>query len=273
MTPLSFSPQTGYIYAQGVGHVGRARRFADPYISNAGRNPPTLPAPVGMLAAVDALTGTVAWKQELPSSRLATSGPLTTAGGLMFWGSADGDLEAYDARTGARVWTFGTSPAGARVRPGPAATYDIDGTQFIAIPMGGELWAFTLDGTVPERGVPGSEPSADDDPRFAPPPRETDSIETATLVENPFWAIGGKRNAIDEHTFNPTYARVTVGARVQFLNNGAMSHTVAARNGSWSTGTLQPATWRHVTFDQASTFLYHCTDHPWAIGEITVGDP
>ncbi len=269
VTPLSFSPQTGYIYAQGLGHVGRARRFADPYISSSGRNPPTLPAPVGILAAVDARTGAVAWKQELPAGRLATSGPLTTAGGLMFWGSADGYIEAYDAGTGERLWTFGTSPAGARVRPGPAATYDIDGTQFIAIPMGSELWAFALDGTVPERGVPGSEPSADDDPRFAPPPQKTDSIETATLVGNPYWAIGGKRNAIDEHTFNPLRAQVTVGSRVRFLNNGEVSHTIVARDGSWSTGILAPATWAFVTFDQARISLYHCSDHPWAIGEIT----
>ena len=273
VSPMSYSPQTGYIYAEGVGHVGRARRFADPYISNAGRNPPTLPAAVGILAAVDARTGVVAWKQELPAGRLARSGPLTTAGGLMFWGSADGYLEAYDARTGARVWTFATSPESARVRPGPAATYTIDGTQFIAIPMGGELWAFTLDGTVQERGVPGAEPSADNEPRFAPPPRATDSIETATLVENPVWAIGGKRNAIDEHTFNPVHALVTVGAPVQFLNNGEMSHTVAARDGSWTAGTLEPATWSQLTFDQPGTFLYHCTDHPWAIGELTVVAP
>ena len=273
VSPMSFSPQTGYIYAEGVGHVGRARRFDDPYISNAGRNPPTLPAAVGILAAVDARTGVVAWKQELPAGRLARSGPLTTAGGLMFWGSADGYLEAYDARTGARVWTFATSPESARVRPGPAATYTIDGTQFIAIPMGSELWAFTLDGTVPERGVPGAEPSTANEPRFAPPPRATDSIETATLVENPSWAIGGKRNAIDEHTFNPVHALVTVGATVQFLNNGAISHTIAARDGSWTVGTLEPATWSQLTFDQPGTFLYHCTDHPWAIGELTVAAP
>ena len=273
VTPMAFSPQTGYVYAQGMGHVGRARRFEDPYISNAGLNPPTLPPPVGILAAVDARTGAVAWKQELPSGRLGTSGPLTTAGGLMFWASADGRVEAYDARTGDRVWSFRTSPAEARVRPGSAATYEIDGTQFITIPMGGELWAFALDGVVPERGDPGSEPSTDGEPRFAPAPRDTDTIETATLVENPYWAIGGKRAAIDEHTFNPVHARVAVGTRVQFLNNGALSHTIAARDRSWSIGTLEPATWAHQTFDQAGTFLFHCSDHPWAIGVITVGDP
>ena len=270
VTPMSFSPQTGYIYAQGMGHVGRARRFEDPYISNSGRNPPTLPPPVGVLAAVDARTGAIAWKHELPSARLGTSGPLTTAGGVMFRGAADGYVEAYDAHNGERVWTFSTTPAGARVRPGPASTYELDGTQFIAIPMGNELWAFALDGTVPERGTPGAEPPTDVDAPFAPAPSETDTIETATLVANPFWAVGGTRNALDEHAFNPVHALVTGGTRVLFLNNGEMAHTIAARDGSWSTGTIQPGRWEHVTFDQPGTFLYHCTDHPWAIAEVTV---
>jgi len=25
-----------------------------------------------------------------------------------------------------------------------------------------------------------------------------------------------------------------------------------------------------VTFDQIGTFLFHCDEHPWALGEITV---
>ena len=126
VTPMSFSPQTGYIYAQGRGHVGRAKRFEDPWISD---NRPGgylrlgLPESTGVLAAVDPRTNTVAWKQELLGGRLATSGPLSTAGGLVFWGSADGQLDAYDARTGERLWAFQATPAGARMRPGPASTY------------------------------------------------------------------------------------------------------------------------------------------------------
>ena len=109
---------------------------------------------------------------------------------------------------------------------------------------------------------------------IGPPPRATDAIETATLVENPIaWSVGGRRNAINEHAFNPVRARVTVGTRVRFVNNGELSHTIAARDGSWSTGTLQPAMTGYVTFDEPGTFLYHCTDHPWAIGEITVEAP
>ena len=82
--------------------------------------------------------------------------------------------------------------------------------------------------------------------------------------------VGGRRYAFDEHNFNPVRARVTAGTRVRFTNNGELAHTVAARDGRWSTSTLEPGLWDFVTFDEPGTFLYHCEDHPWAVGEITV---
>jgi len=86
VTPMSFSPQTGYIYAQGRAHVGRARRIEDPWIADnrpGGYDRLTLPASTGILAAVDGRTGRIAWKQEFGGGRLGLSGPLTTAGNLM----------------------------------------------------------------------------------------------------------------------------------------------------------------------------------------------
>ena len=159
----------------------------------------------------------------------------------MFWGSADGRLEAFDARTGDRAWAFQAGPPGVRLRPGPAVSYAIDEEQFIAIAVGGELWAFALDGDIPAR--PAATEPLDDLVRWiGPPPRATDMVETATLVENPIaWSVGGRRSAINEHAFNPVRALVTAGARVRFVNNGEMAHTIAARDGSWTTDTLAPA--------------------------------
>ena len=269
VTPMSFSPQTGYIYAQGRAMVGRARRFEDPWHWRVDDSDLTLPEPVGILAAVDTRTSRVVWKHEVPSALLGTSGPLTTAGGLMFRGSAGGQVEAYDARTGERAWTFRTSPVGARVRPGPASAYELDDTQFIAIAMGPELWAFTLDGPVPARGEPVLDPWQNYE-RPRPAPTATTAIETATLIEGSAGVVGGRRYGFDEHRFNPVRALVTAGTRVRFVNNGEEAHTIAARDGRWSTGTLAPAMSAYVTLDQPGTFLYHCTDHPWAIGEVTV---
>ena len=273
VTPMSFSPQTGYIYAQGRGHVGRAKRFEDPWISDnrpGGYLRVGLPESAGVLAAVDPETNRVVWKQDIPGGRLATSGPLTTAGGLVFWGGADGQVDASDARNGTRVWSFQATAAGARMRPGPAATYEVDGAQYIAVPMGGELWAFALDGVVPPRDEPASEPLSDLVRWRGPSPRETDEIETATVRENPSWSLGGRRNAIDEHAFNPPRAQVTAGTRVRFINNGELPHRVAASDGSWSTGSIAPGLSDYVAFDEPGVFRYHCPEHPWAMGEVMV---
>ena len=75
---------------------------------------------------------------------------------------------------------------------------------------------------------------------------------------------------MDEHGFNPVRALVSAGARLRFVNNGDLAHTIAARDGTWNTSTLEPDMSAFVTFEDPGTFLYHCTDHPWAIGEITV---
>ena len=230
-----------------------------------------LPESTGVLAAVDPRTNTVTWKQDLLGGRLATSGPMSTAGGLVFWGSADGQLDAYDAATGERLWAFQATPAGARMRPGPVATYAIDGTQFIAMPMGGELWAFALDGDVPPRGEPVDQPP--DLVRWTgPAPRETDEVQTGTLRENPSWSLGGSRSALDEYTFNPQRARVSAGTRVRFVNNGTMSHTLEAQDGSWSTGPIEPGLFAYVPFDAPGVHAFRCTEHAWSLGEITV-DP
>ena len=270
VAPMSYNPQTGYIYAQGRVMVGRARRFEDRWLHWAGGYQVTLPEPVGVVAAIDPRSGTVVWKKESRSAVLGASGPLTTAGGLMLRGAVDGHVEAYDAQTGERVWAFQTGMPGGWRRPGPAVTYDVDGKQYVAIAMGRELWAFTLDGTVPERAAPIPDQESGTSIEFGTAVRQTTQIETSTLVESRFGSVGGRRQAIEEHTFNPIRAQVAVGARVRFRNNGEIAHTVAARDGSWTTGTLEPARFGFVTFDQPGTIIYHCTDHPWAIGEITV---
>ena len=172
-------------------------------------------------------------------------------------------------RTGERAWTFRTSPLGARVRPGPASTFELDGTQFIAIAMGPELWAFMLGGTVPPRGEPVLDPWENYE-RPRPAPTATTEIETATLIESRRGMAGGRRYGFDEHRFNPVRALVAAGSRVRFVNNGETTHTIAARDASWSTGPIEPAMSSYVTLDRAGTFLYHCTDHPWAIGQVTV---
>ncbi len=260
VTPMSYSPQTGYFYAQGVGSVGRARQISnDPWFRGNAGSVDLLPPSVGVLAAIDSRTNKIVWKQDL-SANMGTSGPLTTAGGVMFRGDAAGTLQAYDAKTGDKLWEFQTSIRGAR---GPAISYEVDGQQYVAVALGTSLWTFKLGGPL--------------EPQAAPAPvtsrrsggEETNQIETATLVQSADRGVG-RRYVVDEHAFNPVRARVRIGTYVTFMNNGALTHTLSGPDGTWTTGPLKSAESMSLKFDKAGTFRYSCKEHPWAIGELTV---
>ena len=178
----------------------------------------------------------------------------------MFRGSGDGHFEAYDAASGERVWQFQT---GVRSSRGPAATYAVNGEQYVAVAMGPELWAFNLGGTEPERDA-------------MPPPTgrratglETNQVQTTTLVQSAERGVG-LRYAVDEHAFNPSQIRVEAGTTVTFTNSGRLTHTITAVDGSWGAGQLKMAQSGYVPFDEPGTYTYHCEDHPWAMGQVFV---
>ena len=260
VTPFSYSPQTRYLYAQGTANIGRARRIAnDPWFRGGAPSYTNLPDAVGVVAAIDTRTNKIVWKHEVESRFLGTSGPLTTAGGLMFRGSGDGNFQAYDARTGSRLWQFQTGVRGSR---GPSLTYEAGGEQFVALAMGPELWAFKIGGSVPEEVAPPFGPQRS-------PGRETNEIMTSTLVQSAERGVGF-RYAVDEHAFNPPRARVKVGTIVTFVNSGDITHTISAMDASWTTGSLLRAQSGYTRMERAGEFTYHCEDHPWAMGQIIV---
>jgi alcohol dehydrogenase (cytochrome c) len=85
----------------------------------------------GKLVAVDYNTGKVKWSVKTPQPMIG--GALATAGGLVFAGEANGEFKAYDAKSGAILWTFG---AGAGVNA-PPSTYEVDGKQYVVVGAGG----------------------------------------------------------------------------------------------------------------------------------------
>jgi len=84
----------------------------------------------GRLIAWDPVTQTEKW--SVPHSGPWNGGVLATAGGLVFQGSATGELAAYDAATGNKVWSFDTQTG----IVAPPMTYEIDGEQYLAIMAG-----------------------------------------------------------------------------------------------------------------------------------------
>lgn len=85
----------------------------------------------GSVAAVNPMTGKVAWTQK--TDQPLAGGVLATAGGLVFAGRSTGWFDAYDAASGERVWSFRTG-AGCNSAP---MTYQVGGRQYVAVSCGG----------------------------------------------------------------------------------------------------------------------------------------
>jgi alcohol dehydrogenase (cytochrome c) len=92
----------------------------------------------GFLKAIDPATGQIKWKFEHTSP--TWSGVLSTAGGLVFTGDAEGNFIALDAATGKALWHF---QMGSAVYAAPIA-FAVDGKEYVAIAAGSAVYTFGL---------------------------------------------------------------------------------------------------------------------------------
>ena len=90
------------------------------------------------IRALDAVTGKLIW--EFPLLSPGFSSLLSTAGGLVFGGTEEGNFIALDAGTGKPLWDL---QLGGAVR-GIPISYAVDGKQYVAIAAGNALFAFAL---------------------------------------------------------------------------------------------------------------------------------
>jgi quinohemoprotein ethanol dehydrogenase len=105
--------------------------------------------PFGRLIAWDPVAQKQAWAVEHVSPW--NGGTLTTAGNLVFQGTADGRLVAYNAKTGEKLWETAT---GTGVVAAPS-TYMVDGKQYVSIAVGwGGVYGLAARAT--ERQGPGT---------------------------------------------------------------------------------------------------------------------
>jgi quinohemoprotein ethanol dehydrogenase len=144
--PMSYNPITGYAYipAQNVPMNLTAEKdwthnasVPGKPMSGLGWNlgfdvnvTPPKSQPFGRLIAWDPVKQEQVWKQDYASPW--NGGTLTTAGNLVFQGTADGRFVAYNAKTGEKLWESST---GTGVVAGPA-TYEVDGTQYVSVAVG-----------------------------------------------------------------------------------------------------------------------------------------
>jgi quinohemoprotein ethanol dehydrogenase len=163
--PMSFNPQTGLVYlpAQGVplnltGEKNFVQNAPAPmkFGGTTGWNvgfalnaEPPKNLPFGRLLAWDPVKQKEAWRVEHIAPW--NGGTLTTAGNLVFQGSADGRFVAYNASTGEKLWE---TPVGTGVVAAPA-TYSVDGVQYVSVAVGwGGVFGITQRAT--EREGPGT---------------------------------------------------------------------------------------------------------------------
>ncbi|HEV2731685.1 MAG TPA: PQQ-dependent dehydrogenase, methanol/ethanol family [Terriglobales bacterium] len=92
----------------------------------------------GALRAIEPATGHVKW--EFRHISPTYSGVLSTAGGLLFTGDAEGNFIALDAAAGKPLWHF---QMGGAVYASPMA-FAVDGKEYVAIAAGSSLYAFGL---------------------------------------------------------------------------------------------------------------------------------
>jgi plastocyanin len=75
---------------------------------------------------------------------------------------------------------------------------------------------------------------------------------------------------IDDVAFTNGDVRVALGGSVTFDNQDSQSHTATAPDGSFDSGTIAAGESSSVTFDEAGTFPYICSFHPFMRGTVTV---
>jgi PQQ-dependent dehydrogenase (methanol/ethanol family) len=136
--PQSYNPDTGLFYVgvryASYGMVAEAgAKMGNQLLSiNVAKRPemaaPKLEGAGGWLVAWDPVKQKEVWRSSGQGNGQAGSGTMTTAGNLVFQGTAPRNLTAFRADTGEKVWS---GEAGVNISAG-SMTYDVGGTQYVA---------------------------------------------------------------------------------------------------------------------------------------------
>jgi PQQ-dependent dehydrogenase (methanol/ethanol family) len=140
--PAAYSPETGLFYVP-TNHVCMdyepfrvSYTAGQPYVgATLSMFPPQGDNNMGNFIAWDGKTGKIVWSNKEQFS--VWSGALSTAGGVVFYGTLEGYLKAVDAKTGKELYKFKT-PSGII---GNVMTYEHRGKQFVAVMSGVGGWA------------------------------------------------------------------------------------------------------------------------------------
>ena len=230
---MSFSPKTGLVYIPTIEMAGvykdtgiDLKRWTspdmtlDPGVAYADADAPA-DASKAALLAWDPVNHKKVWEIPLPPNW--NPGTMTTAGDLVFEGRADGAFLAYDARTGAELWSMNLGVG----ISAPPITYSIDGVQYVSV-LAGWGGAGLLAGTLAAqhgwqyKAQPRRLYTFALDGKRAMPPSPAPSA--AVPLDDPAFAIDAAKVAVGKET----YVRSCVGCHGSAVVSGGSAPDLRA---------------------------------------------
>jgi quinohemoprotein ethanol dehydrogenase len=278
-SPTSYHPPTGYVFVNGFEQPSAyAVNINAPREHEIGKgysrtvSAPTPGAPLkSTFTAMDSRTNKIVWQKYFEGEQ--SYGWVSTAGDLAFAGRIDGNMLAYDVRTGDELWKF---QVGWGISA-PPMTYEADGVQYVAVAAGGNrggittldgdaVWAFSLNGTLDELPSPG--PVQTKIPSPGGNTRIGQEVGGPTTLGGA-WIFEGTIRTFD-YRFDPVGVSVPRGTTLSWQNEGATIHTATDSKQAWNTGDIAAGETKSITFNAAGVYDYLCTPHPWMLGRVTV---
>ncbi|MGH2824297.1 MAG: plastocyanin/azurin family copper-binding protein, partial [Thermoleophilaceae bacterium] len=114
-------------------------------------------------------------------------------------------------------------------------------------------------------------PAAESVPAAEPAPPSTQPDARPTRDRKPRATVAASTAVtIRDFEFAPGSVTIGAGDTVTWNNQGPTPHSATAKDGSFDTGVYGEGQSRSHTFEQAGTFSYFCTPHPFMRGTVTV---
>ena len=139
----SYSPQTKLFYQftremSSIYYKGQAQYTAGQAYTAGGGTAVDGDNAYAAIRALDGTTGKLRWEFKLLEPGM--DGVMSTAGGLVFGGTEEGNFFALDAMNGKPLWDM---QLGGPIHANPMS-FGVDGKQYVAIPAGWTLYVFAL---------------------------------------------------------------------------------------------------------------------------------
>ena len=134
--PMAYSPDTKLFYipsnewGMDIWNEPINYRRGGAYLGAGFTIKPIFTDHIGALKAFDPATGKIVW--SINNKAPLWGGVLTTAGGLVFYGTPEGNFKAVDAKSGKELWSFNTGSG----IVGSPITWEQDGEQYVSIVSG-----------------------------------------------------------------------------------------------------------------------------------------